>query len=200
MEVQLVNPAKCEIRSVIRFLHAKGTPPVDIHRQMTEVYGDKCMSVQHVRKWCREFSTGRKEVHDEEQSGRPSVLEAVIEMVKREALQNRRITARELLAGIPGSSYGTVKRALTKILGYHKCCARWVPRLLTSEHMEKRLDCARQFLEKYQEDKEELLDSIVTGDGTWVFHFTPETKQKSKQTPSAGKVMASDFGNVREYC
>ncbi|GFT65205.1 HTH_48 domain-containing protein [Nephila pilipes] len=123
------------------------------------------MSVQHVRKWCREFSAGWKKVHDEERNGRPSVSEAVIEMVQREMLQSRRITVSELIARITGSSYGTVKRALTEKLGYHKSCARWVPQLLTSEH-EKRLDCARQFLQKYQGDKEGMLDSIIMRDET----------------------------------
>jgi len=51
------------------------------------------------------------------------------------------------------------------------------------------------------------LDSIVTGDETWAFHFTPETKQQSREwrhssspklrnfktTQSAGKVMATVF-------
>lgn len=207
MEVPIVDPAKCEIRSVIRFLQATGVPPTDIHRKLTQVYGDKCMSVQMVRHWCREFSNGRKDVHDEERSGRPAVSESIVEKIEREMLQNRRITIRELVDRIPGSSYGTVERILTEKLGYHKCCARWVPRMLTAEHKEKRLDCARQFLQKCKDDKEGLLDSIVTGDETWAFHFTPETKEKSKQwrhswspvtkkfkqTPSAGKIMATVF-------
>lgn len=40
----------CEIRSVIRFLHDKRTPFVDIHLHLTDVYGDKPISVQHARK------------------------------------------------------------------------------------------------------------------------------------------------------
>ncbi|KAK5641114.1 hypothetical protein RI129_009661 [Pyrocoelia pectoralis] len=115
--------------------------PVDIHRHLAEVYGVKCMCVQHVRKWRREFSAGRKEVHDEEQVGSLSVSEAVVEMVQRGMLQNRRIAVRELAARIPGSPYGTVEKALE----YHKCCAR-------------------QFMQKCQENKEGLLDSIVRED------------------------------------
>jgi hypothetical protein len=55
------------------FFCAKNTAPVDIHSQLCEVYGEKCMSVQHVGKWCREFKDGRTDVHDEQRSGRPSV-------------------------------------------------------------------------------------------------------------------------------
>lgn len=124
MEVLIVAPAKCEIRSIIRFLHAKGTSSANIHRKMNEVYSDSCMSVQHVRQGGREFSACRKDIGDKERSARPSVSNAIIKMVQREVLQNRRITVRELAARIPGSSYGTVARAVTEKLGYQKCCGR----------------------------------------------------------------------------
>ncbi|GBM40536.1 hypothetical protein AVEN_76942-1 [Araneus ventricosus] len=51
-------PAKCEVRSVIRFLHAKGECPADIHRQLVSVYGN-IMNRQNVTKLCRAFSEGR---------------------------------------------------------------------------------------------------------------------------------------------
>ncbi|GFS53613.1 HTH_48 domain-containing protein [Nephila pilipes] len=120
MEVYIVDPTKCEIRSVIRFLHAKGTPPVDIHRRHTSlspidrgVWRQVYVHIQHVQKWYGEFRAGRKEVHDKERSGRRPVSEAVIKMVQREVLENRRITVREFVARIPGSYYGTVERSLT---------------------------------------------------------------------------------------
>ncbi|UYV78819.1 hypothetical protein LAZ67_16002878 [Cordylochernes scorpioides] len=59
MELPLSSPAKCELRSVIRFLNAKNNSPVEIHRQLVEVYGEKCMDIKNVRKWCREFNEGR---------------------------------------------------------------------------------------------------------------------------------------------
>jgi hypothetical protein len=45
-----------EVRSVIRFLWGKGTAPIEIHREIQAVYGSNVMTVQHVPKWCREFS------------------------------------------------------------------------------------------------------------------------------------------------
>ena len=68
------NPADCEIRSVIRYLKAKGVKAVEIHRNICEVYGQTIMSDGMVRKWVRVFKDGRKNVHDEERSGRPSVI------------------------------------------------------------------------------------------------------------------------------
>jgi transposase len=89
---------------VIHFLFAKNTAPVDIHSQLCEVYGEKCMSIQHVRKWCREFKDGRTDVHDKQHSGRPSVSDETIAKVEETMLKDRRVTARELCEMIPDVS------------------------------------------------------------------------------------------------
>ena len=39
-----------EVRSVIRFLWAKGITPIEIHREIQVVYGSNVMTVQHMRK------------------------------------------------------------------------------------------------------------------------------------------------------
>ena len=38
------SPAKCEVRSVIRFLNAKGERPAEIHKQIVAVYGTSAIS------------------------------------------------------------------------------------------------------------------------------------------------------------
>jgi len=38
---------------------------------------------------------------------------------------------------------------------------------------------ALRFLKRYAQEGDEFLDSTVTGDETWGFHHTPETKQQS---------------------
>jgi hypothetical protein len=35
------------------------------------------------------------------------------------------------------------------------------------------------FMERYHPDGDKFLDHIVTGDETWVSHFTPESKRQS---------------------
>jgi len=63
----------------------------------------------------------------------------------------------------------------------------------------------------FRSNKAEFLRRFITMDETWVHHFTPETKEQSKQwtekgesapkkaktVPSAGKVMASVFWDAR---
>ena len=94
MEPAIAVTARCEIRSVIRFLNAKKLTPIEIHRQLEEVDGKTCISVQHVRKWYREFSEGRTDVHDEQRSGRPSVSDEVVAKIERILLEDRRVTLR----------------------------------------------------------------------------------------------------------
>jgi hypothetical protein len=53
------------------FLWAKKVPPVEIHCELVTVYGANVMTVHHVRKWCREFDSGRVNVMDEQRSGQP---------------------------------------------------------------------------------------------------------------------------------
>jgi hypothetical protein len=64
MAAPIQSPAKCEVRSVIRFLSAKGERPAEIHKQIVAVYGND-MNWQHVAKWCRE-KVGKKFDDDDE--------------------------------------------------------------------------------------------------------------------------------------
>ena len=73
MAKRIENPADCESRAVIRFLQAKNIQPSDIHRQVCEVYGG-AISDSMFRRWCRQFESGRGNVHDDKRSGCPSVV------------------------------------------------------------------------------------------------------------------------------
>ena len=63
MAAPIQSPAKCKVRSVIRFLNSKGERPAEIHKQIVPVYGN-VMNRQNVTKWCCEFSEGRTDDDD----------------------------------------------------------------------------------------------------------------------------------------
>jgi hypothetical protein len=97
MNGNIENPAICEVRSVTRFLNAKNVCPAEIHRQIVEVHGEGVMNEGNVRKLCRLFNEGRTIVHDEEQSGRPSlVTDDLRKVVNANIQQNKRLTISEL--------------------------------------------------------------------------------------------------------
>ncbi|GLV46442.1 hypothetical protein CBL_20781 [Carabus blaptoides fortunei] len=128
MELPISSPARCELRSIIRFLNAKKVSPIDIHRQLVEVYGEKCMDVKNVRKWCREFSEDRENVHDEQRSGRPSLPESTVARIDEMVRNNRRITLHEISKGLNGEcGYFSVQNILSEVLGYHKDLETFLP-------------------------------------------------------------------------
>lgn len=51
-------PAKCELRSVIRFLQA-GLSAAEIHQEMAQGYRENFISDGVVRECCRKFKDGR---------------------------------------------------------------------------------------------------------------------------------------------
>jgi len=70
MASKISDPASCEVRSVIRFINAKGVNAAQIHRELIEVYGPGVMDEGKVRQWCRQFKsriqtfTTKSEVED----------------------------------------------------------------------------------------------------------------------------------------
>jgi len=166
MAAPIQSPAKCEVRFVIRFLYANGERPAKIHKQIVAVYGN-AMNRQNVTKWCREFSEGRTDFHDEQKNGRPSLIsDDLLQEIEGEIRANRSVTIRELHHIIPEVSKTIIYEAVTEKLGYRKLCARWVPKMLTDDNKTKWIGSALEFLTRYAQEGDEFLDSIVTGDET----------------------------------
>jgi hypothetical protein len=64
MAAPILSPTKCDVPSVTQFFNPKRELPAEIHKQIFADY-DNVMDQQNVKKWCREFSEGRTDVHDE---------------------------------------------------------------------------------------------------------------------------------------
>lgn len=172
--------AKCEQRAVIRFFHKKQKSASDIHKELMEVYGRNAISYVMVWKWCKKFEEGRTEVHDEQRSGRPSVItEELVDNVQAKIQEDRRVKISELCDHFPAVSRGTMHEIVRNCLGYKKICARWVPHQLTDDHLSKRMGSCLEMLTRYHNEGEEFLDRLITCDETWVSYITPESKNDS---------------------
>jgi hypothetical protein len=97
------------------------------------VYDANVMTVQHVRKWCREFDSVRVNVMDEQRSGRPSTSADLVRDVDAAMQADRRVSIAQLEIRF-NLSRGTIWDIVHERLGYRKLCSRWVPRQLTDEH------------------------------------------------------------------
>ncbi|UYV61245.1 hypothetical protein LAZ67_1004081 [Cordylochernes scorpioides] len=176
------SPAACELRSVIRFLNAKNDSPVEIHCQLVEVYGEKCMDIKNVRKWCREFNEGRINVHDEQRSGRPSLPESTVARIDEMVRANRRITLEEIEDGLnEDCSHFSVHKIVSETLGYRKVSARENNNVISEEKQsDNNKDADTYFF--IQED--EQLDNHVLSDVD-IEEPAPDT-MINRQTESSG--------------
>jgi transposase len=96
------NPASCEVCAVIGYLHAKQMSAADIHCELCVVYGPNIMSGRSVRQWCRMFRYGGTNVHNDERSGRPSVVnDNLVQSVNKKIRENWRFTISELSFEFP---------------------------------------------------------------------------------------------------
>ena len=131
-----------------------------------QVYGESCMDIKNIRKWCREFAFGLTEICDEKRSGRPSTCNETVTKVEETMHKNRWVSLDDLCVSIPEVTRTIIYRILTDKLQYWNVCARLFPWMLIEDHKQQRVDSAHEFLRRYADKKDKILDSIVTGSET----------------------------------
>jgi hypothetical protein len=140
---------------------------VKIHKQVGDVY-DYIMYCINVTKWCCKLCEGRDDVHNEQRSGRPSLISVdLLQKTEAETRINQHRTIRELHHITPKPSKTTINEGVTEKLQYRKLCTLWVPKMLTVDHKTKQKCTVLKFLTCHAEEGDEFLDSIVIGDETW---------------------------------
>jgi len=102
---------------------------------------------------------------------------AVVEAIVK---GNRRVTVNETAAHLD-MSHGSADHIVHDVLQFHKLLARWVPRQLTAELKERRVDASQELLKRFEAEIEGFLGRIVTGDETRVHYHQPETKNANKE-------------------
>jgi hypothetical protein len=126
------------------------------------------------------FNNGRTNVHDKARPGRPSLItDDLKNQVNDKILADRRITLDQLHMAFPQVSRSLLGEIVSEHLQYNKICAQWVPWNLSDQHKADRMGAALTFLTRYHADGDTFLYQIVTGDETWVSHFTPTSKCQS---------------------
>ena len=204
--------SRIEQRSVIKFLVAEGCKPSEIHRRMSTVYDTTCFSQKNVYKWAKLFKEGRSSVQDEDRPGRPAEVRspAVIKSVNDLIQSDRRVTVDDIARSL-SLSVGTAHKIVHDDLAYSKVSCRWVPKMLTPEHKQRRIELSQQCLSRYEKDGDDFLNRVVTCDETWVWHYEPESKRQSmewkhtnspvkkkfKSQRSTGKVMLTVFWDMQ---
>lgn len=172
---------KLKQRAVIEFLAKEGCSAVDIHTRLKNVYGESVVDISNVRRWVKKFREGETEINDKPRSGRPSTSvtndnrQRVDELIRGD----RRITIYEIADALQ-VAYGSAQ-SMVEELGYRKVCAKWVPKQLTQDLKERRMEVCAELLEMYEAQGEEFFKNVVTGDETWAYVYDPESKQQSME-------------------
>jgi hypothetical protein len=74
------------------------------------------------------YKHGQADVHNEEQSGQPSVVSNDLQNVDKRICERQHFTIPELLYEFPKMSCTVLYEIIIVRLGYHKFCLRQVPK------------------------------------------------------------------------
>ncbi|XP_018349932.1 PREDICTED: histone-lysine N-methyltransferase SETMAR-like [Trachymyrmex septentrionalis] len=199
---------KKEFRVLIKHCFLMGKNTVEAKQWLDKHYGTSAPGKSTIIDWYADFKRGRTDTDDAHRSGRPNeaVVPEKIKQVHKLVLSDRKLKLDDI-ADIVKISKGSVFTILHDHLSMRKLCSKWVPRLLTVDQKQQRVDDSESCLAMFQKDRKDFLRRYVTMDETWIHHFTPESNRQSaewtaagesrpkrpKTQTSAGKVMASVF-------
>ena len=156
--------------------------PIEIHRRKEVLYGDACLSLQQVYELSMKFLHGVGSITGSPRPGQAHrvVTTETIATVEAIVKENRRVTVHEIAAHLD-VGHGSAHHIIHDVLQFHNMSARWVPRQLTAELEERRIDACQELLKRFETEGDGFLGRIVTGDETWVHYHQPEIKKASKE-------------------
>ena len=165
-----------------------GKNTVEANQLLDKRYGDFAPGKSTIIDCYAEFKCGRTNTDGAKRSGRPKsvvVLENITK-VDKIVLGDRKLKLREI-ADTLKTSEGSVLTILHEYLGMCTLFSKWVPRLLTPDQKQQRLEDSERCLKLFKRGKNDFLGRYATMDETWIHHYTPETKRSSADLTAAGE-------------
>ncbi|UYV61492.1 hypothetical protein LAZ67_1005052 [Cordylochernes scorpioides] len=168
-----------EQRYAIKFYVRLGKNATETFQMLQKAFKDDCISRSQSGKWHKAFKEGREEVADEPRSGRPTTartdenVDRVLEVLRTD----RRLSIQQIAATLHMSTF-VVHGIVTEDLQMRKVCAKLVPIVLTKDQKELRVLRCQELLDLIQNEPD-FLNSVVTGDESWMFEYDPESKRQS---------------------
>jgi hypothetical protein len=103
------------------------------------------------------------------------------------AVEQNRCLSIKSFAVAHGVGVGTIQRILHEYFGLKKKSALWVPKVLSQDQKDQRVENCSEFVAAVHRHSLAMLDNIITMDETMVSCHTPETKKQSKQWVAKGE-------------
>lgn len=170
------------IHALIYHEYKNGSTVQECYDRILVTLGSQCQTIRNIRLWYSKFAAGGNQLQDMPRSGRPKsavTLDNILrvqQMVEVDPRVTYEIIERELNIGT-----AQVHVIMHEHLRLKKVCARWVPHILTQEHIEKRLEFCHEMISKYGDLNRKRLIELVTSDETWIYHYEPESPSSAKE-------------------
>jgi len=170
----------------VKFCVKLGKSATETYDFLKKVYGDECLSCTEVFEWFKRFKEGREEIGDDQRPGRPSTskTDANIEKVSETFRQNRRLSIRAV-AELINIDKETFRQVLHNNFNMKKVCSKMVPRLLTPEQKEIRMNICADILQNMENDPNFLEKVITCDESCFFFQYDPESKRQSMHWKSS---------------
>jgi histone-lysine N-methyltransferase SETMAR len=169
------------VRDFVADLLRGGTSAKEAKKLADSSFGDKSLKMRAIFDILKLIKEG-KSTEDRRKSNPKKTVRtaALIAAVAADVEADRRICVKSL-ASAHGTSVGTIFAILHEDLGLVKKSARWVPKLLSQEQMDRRVETSAAFVKLIQDKGKCFLGKIITMDESAVSMHTPTTKMQSKQ-------------------
>jgi transposase len=161
---------------------------VETIRKIQRGFADDAMGITQIEEWYSRFKDGRTLVESEARSGRPSTRrnDELIDQGWTVVMQGRRVTIRELAEEV-GISIGSVHSILTDDLAMRRVPAKFVPKLLTMEQKQLRLEVSQNMPDVQKRhlscDSGAPLVGSARSDSTRVVKVNRRKKNRRKTRP-----------------
>ncbi|KYN06861.1 hypothetical protein ALC62_02182, partial [Cyphomyrmex costatus] len=129
---------KQEYRILIKHCFLMGKTPKQSLQWLQKCYPTSAPSRTTVYRWFSEFKMSHTSTEDASRSGRPKEATEIVKQVHRIVLNDRKVKLRELAEAV-GISKERAGYILHDVLEMKKLSARWVPRLLTVDQKQQRV-------------------------------------------------------------
>ena len=173
-----------EQRVCIKYCANLGRSAMETLTLIQQAFGDQNLSCAQVFQWHALLKTGRTSVDNDEHTGRPTscTTPETVAGIQEPICQDRYRTIQDIAEEVE-IHYGTCQRVLTEQLGMHCAAAKFLPRILTDDQKQQRVNICTELCQLASND-ETFLSRVITGDESWVYGYEPETKQQSSQWKS----------------
>ncbi|XP_013793529.1 histone-lysine N-methyltransferase SETMAR-like [Limulus polyphemus] len=159
---------RLEQRYCIKFYQKLGDSQVETIRNIQTAFSDDAMGITQIKEWYNRFKDVCTMVESEPRSSRPSACRSdrVIAKVNAMVMRDRRVTIRKIAEEV-GISTFSAHSIITEDLAMKKVAAKFVPKLLTVEQKELRVEVSQDMLDSTNSDPD-FMNTINTGDESWV--------------------------------